>query len=620
MPAWRRTRPLCPGLPVEPGVAATATCYSSGVPERTIYQVLVETARRFGDAPALRQPLAGGGHLTYSWQQYRSAAEEIAAGLRALGVGRNTVVALASETRLEFYLADLGILANGSIAAALYPNYPASDLIATLIKANAVAAFAENPRLLQLLRAAPVRHWILLTGEAEGAITLDQLRETGRAALAEDPGRAEQQRGEVQASDAAILYLTSGATGEPKMALVTHQAVVANIDMGPEVLPLGPGDRTIAFLPSAHIAQRVVMEFLPLRCGMPVTFSESLLKLPQEIRAVQPTMLLAPPRMWERIYSSICTELKKRPAAVRKMFYGALGLGLAAADYRRRGRTVPARIRVPLALADRLLFRRIRARFGGQLRVAGSGAAPLGKDLAEFYGAIGMPLIEGYGLTEGGVATMNPLDAPEPGSIGKPLNGVELRLAEDNELLLRSPSLFSGYLNDPEATREVLREGWLHTGDLAHIDERGYVFITGRKKELIVSSTGKKVFPARVENLFKMEPLISHVLLIGDRLPYVTALVTVNPSAATDLDGMDQWQGRSAEEQAQAPPLLAAIQKVVARVNNRLAPFEQIRKFRVLWRDFTIEQGELTATMKVRRLRAMENFRDQIAELYAGRE
>ena len=590
------------------------------MPERTIYQVLVETTGRFGDAPALRQPLSSSHYLTYSWQQYRAAAEEIAAGLRALGVGRGDVVALASETRLEFYVADLGILTNGSIAAALYPNYPASDLIATLTKSRAVAAFAENPKIWQSLRSAPVRLWILLTGEAEGAVTLERLRESGRAALAGNPAESERMRGEVQASDPAILYLTSGATGEPKMALVTHQAVVANIDMAPEVLPLGPTDATVAFLPSAHIAQRVVMEFLPIRCGMPVTFSDSLLKLPQEIRTVRPTILLAPPRMWERIYSSICTELKKRPAAARKMFYGALGLALAAARHRRQGRKVPARIRTPLALADRLLFRRIRARFGGRIRVAASGAAPLGKDLAEFYEAIGMPIIEGYGLTEGGVATMNPLDAPEPGSIGKPLRGVELRLAEDNELLLRSPCLFSGYLDDPEATRAVLRDGWLHTGDLAHIDDRGYVFITGRKKELIVSSTGKKVFPARVENLFKMEPLISHVLLIGDRLPYVTALLTVNSSVAAGLGGMEAWRGRPAEEQVQAPPVLAEIQKIVTRVNSRLAPFEQVRKYRVLPREFSIEEGELTATMKVRRTRVMENFRDPIAELYAGRE
>jgi long-chain acyl-CoA synthetase len=585
------------------------------VSARTLYQVLEEAARTFGDAPALRQP-AGAEYVTYSWLQYKRAAEEIAAGLHALGIGKGDVVALNSETRLEFYISDLGIMANGSIAAAMYPSYPAKDLIRTIENVSARAVFVEDPKTLASLRDAAVEHWIVMTGEAEGAMTLDALRRLGRDTLTRDPGWMERTRATVQPSDPAILYLTSGATGEPKMALVTHHAIVSNLDMGPHVLPIGPADCTVAFLPSAHIAQRVVIELLPLRCGMPVTFAESLLKLPQEIKKVRPTILLAPPRMWERIYSTICTELRKRPAAAQKAFYAALGLALAAARYRRQGKRVPLRIRAPLVLADRLMFHKIRERFGGRLRVAASGAAPLSKDLAEFYEAVGMPLIEGYGLTEGGVACLNPIDAPKPGSIGKLLPGVEARISEDGELLLRSPCLFAGYLNDAATTAEVLRDGWLHTGDIAHIDHEGYLFITGRKKELIVSSTGKKIYPSRVENLFKTEPLVSQVLLIGDRLPYLTALFTINPIAAASLKGMEGFAGNLAE----AKPVQAEIHTAVARVNKQLAPFEQVRKYRVLPRDFTIEQGELTATMKVRRTRAMENFKDHIDELYAGRE
>ena len=593
-----------------------------GVTARTLYEVLEETARRYGTAPALRQPVGHGkeGYLTYSWNEYKQAAEEIAAGLHALGIAKGDVVALDSETRLEFYLADLGILANGSIAAALYPSYPPKDLIRTIESVQARAVFVEDAKTFATLRTSAVSHWILLTGETEGALTLAALRELGRKAIADNPELLTALRAQVTPADPAILYLTSGATGEPKMALVTHGAIVSNLDMGPAVLPLGPEDSTVAFLPSAHIAQRVVIELFPLRWGMPVTFFESLMKLPQDIRKVRPTILLAPPRMWERIYSTICTELRKRPAAARKAFYGALALGLAAARYRRQGKSVPLRIRLPLKLADRLMFRKVRDRFGGRIRVAASGAAPLGKDLAEFYEAIGMPLIEGYGLTEGGVVSLNPLDRPKPGSIGKPLPGVEVRLSEEGEIVIESPCLFSGYLNDPETTAEVLRDGCLHSGDLGHIDEEGYIFITGRKKELIVSSTGKKVYPSRVESFFKMEPLINHVLLIGDRLPFVTALFTVNLAAAHTLKGMDEWKRRPEAEAMQAPPLLAEIQKAVARVNKLLAPFEQIRKYRVLPREFSIEEGELTATMKVRRARCMENFKAQIEELYAGRE
>ena len=593
---------------------------------RTVYRVLEETARIHGEKPALHQqvpaksPKAESTCLTYSWIEYRRAAEDIAAGLRSLGIAKGDVVALDSETRLEFYLADQGILTNGSIAAAMYPSYPAKDLVRTIAACGARAVFVEDPATFQALREAPAGHWFLLTGESAGAMTLEALRERGRAAIAADPGLIERIQSEVMPSDHAILYLTSGATGEPKMALVTHQAIVANIDMGPQVLPLGPEDSTVAFLPSAHIAQRVVIEMLPMRSGMPVTFAESLLKLPQEIRRVRPTILLAPPRMWERIYSTICTELRKRPAAARQVFYTGLAVALAAARYRRQGKRVPWRLRAPLRLADRLLFRKIRARFGGRLRVAASGAAPLSKDLAEFYEAVGMPLVEGYGLTEGGVVTLNPLDRPKAGSIGKPIGDIQLRLAPDGELLVASPCLFSGYLNDPAATAEVLEDGWLHTGDIGHIDAEGFVFITGRKKELIVSSTGKKVHPSRVESLFKMEPLISQVVLIGDRLPYVTALFTLNGAATEVLKGMEEWKGRPAAEIAQAPPVQAEIRKAVARVNRHLAPFEQVRKYRILGRDFSIEKGELTATMKVRRAQVLENFKQSIDELYAGRE
>ena len=592
---------------------------------RTIYQVLEEAAAQYGDAPALRQPIVGKDgqreYLTYSWIQYKTAALEVAAGLRSIGVGKGDVVALDSETRLEFYLADLGILAAGGIAAALYPSYPPKDLIRTIHLCGAKAVFVEDPKTFQTLREAAEVPWILLTGEAEGAMTLEQLRERGRLALAENPEYVSRLKAEVSPSDYAVLYLTSGATGEPKMALVTHSSVVANLDAGPHVLPIGPDDATVAFLPSAHIAQRVVIEFLPIRMGTPVTFAESLLKLPQDIRIVRPTLLLAPPRMWERIYSTICTELRKRPAVARKAFYGALGLALAAANYKRQGKPVPVRIRAPLKIADKLFFQKVRARFGGRLTMAASGAAPLGKDLAEFYEAIGMPLIEGYGLTEGGVVALNPLDRPKAGSIGKALPGFEIRIAEqDSELLVRGPCLFSQYFNDPEATAEVLRDGWLHTGDIAFIDDEGYIFITGRKKELIVSSTGKKIHPSRVEALFKFEPLISQVMLIGDRLPYLTALFTINPAVAETLKGMSELQGRPPAEFSAAEPVQKEIQKVVARINKQLAPFEQIRKYRVLARDFSIEDGELTATMKVRRARVMENFRDSIEELYAGKE
>jgi long-chain acyl-CoA synthetase len=573
---------------------------------RTVYTVLEETARKYGKAPALHQPTGKGSYRTYSWLEYQRAGQEIACGLHRIGIRKGDTVALHSETRAEFYLADLGVLAHGSIAAALYTTYPAADQVSNLRASHAKAVFVEDPKSMQALLAAGnpslgQLHWILLTGQAEGALTLDQLRAEGRRALDRDTRAFETIHAEVRAEDPAVLYLTSGATGEPKMGLVTHAALTANIEMGPHVLKLTPSDSTIAFLPSAHIAQRVVIELVPIRMGVPVWFSESLAKLPHEMKTIRPTFLLAPPRVWERIFASITAEVKKRGALTRKMFHGAVGLGAEVARLREEGKPVPKTMLGLLKIADRLVFSKIRARLGGRIRIAASGAAPLGKDLAKFYAAIGMPLVEGYGLTEGGVVCFNPLDRPKSGSIGVKLPGVELRLADDGELLIKSPTLFSGYFSDPAATAAVLRDGWLYTGDIAEFDADGYVYITGRKKELIVSSNGKKIYPARIELLFKAEPIINQVVLIGDRLPYVTALVTVN--AAEVADSME-----------------AEVKKAVARVNRRLAPFEQIRKFRILEREFSIERGELTPTMKVRRNRVLENHRELVSELYMGRE
>ena len=296
--------------------------------------------------------------------------------------------------------------------------------------------------------------------------------------------------------------------------------------------------------------------------------------------------------------------MKKKSLLQQRIFHGAVGIGSEAARLRQEGKPIPGWMSAALKLADRLVFSKIRDRLGGKIRVAASGAAPLGKDLAQFYAAIGLPIHEGYGLTEGGVATLNPIGRSKFGSIGKPLPGVEVKLADDGELMLKSMSNFSGYFNDPVSTAAVLRDGWLYTGDIAEFDSEGYVYITGRKKDLIVSSNGKKIYPARIEGLFKSDPVINQVLLIGDKLPFVTALITLNAANAEALN----------------TPVAEHVQKTVNKVNKQLPSFEQIRKFRVLDRDFTIERGELTPTMKVRRGRVLENYRAVVSELYMGKE
>jgi long-chain acyl-CoA synthetase len=595
---------------------------------RTVFTVLEETAQRLGNAIALHQPTAvpgASGYRTFTWTDWLQISRELAVGLYSLGLRKGDIVCLLSETRAEFYLADLAIMGAGGVSAALYTSYPIPEQVKSIQALDPQFVFVEDPNTLKSLLAAydtrPPKHFVLLTGEAEGALSLETVREQGRESLASDSGIFDRIHSEVNPADAAILYLTSGATGTPKMSLTSHAAVLSNIDMGPAVLPIGPADSTVVFLPSAHIAQRIVLELLPMRMGTPVWFSESLSKLPGELKRIRPTFLLAPPRVWERMYANILNELKKRSAISRKLFYGALGLGMEAHRYRLERKPIPGWMSRSLKIADKAMFSKIRERLGGRIKVAASGAAPLGKDLSEFFAAIGMPIIEGYGLTETGVLCFNPLDRPKPGSIGKMLPGAEARIAPDGELLIKSPGLFMGYYKDEEATRSVFTsDGWMTTGDVAEVDDEGYYYITGRKKELIVSSNGKKIYPARIESLFKLEPVIGQVLLLGDKKPYITALITLNPANLSVVKGLEEYKGKSQAELAQTPAVMQAVQSAVNRVNKQLADFERIRRFRILPREFSIESGELTPTMKIRRSRVLENERALITELYLGKE
>jgi long-chain acyl-CoA synthetase len=590
--------------------------------KRTVYSLLEEAVASQGEKAALHQPVSdkdGRRYRTYSWVEYRDIVREIASGLRAIGVENGEIVGIGSETRAEFYLVDVGIMSNGSTAAALYVNSQAGEQVSALRRCGAKVVFVEDAKIYKMLMGAggaelDVR-WVVMSGLIEGVMTLEELRGRGRAAMEEDSDYFERIRLSVMPEQRAILYLTSGATGAPKFVEVSHGSLVANVDIGRKAVDLGPHDRVLAFLPSAHIAQRLGIELLPLALGVPVHFSESLARMPHEFKIVKPTFFLAPPRVWERVYASVRTEVQKKGGGAKKLFYTAIGMSADAVKLRQAGKTVPFWMRAPLALFDKIIFSKIRERLGGELTFAVSGAAPLAKELALFYEAIGMPLHEGFGLTEAGILTLNLRGKQKIGSIGQALPGVQLKLADDGELLVSGPTLGMGYFNDPQATAETFRDGWLYTGDIAAIGKDGYVSITGRKKEIIVSSNGKKVYPSKVEELFKTEPLISQMVLAGDKQPFVSALFTINTAMAEMMEGL---KGKTLAEMAASAPVQAAIKKAVKAANAQLATYEQVKKFRVLPVEFSIEGGELTPTMKVRRSRVLEIHSAAVAEMYTA--
>ena len=577
---------------------------------KTIFTVLEEAAVKYGEAPALIQPVSGVQPATYSWNQYMRIVKEVSCGLRSIGIERGDVVAIQSETRAEFYFADMGIICNGSTAAAMYTSYPQGEAIKKLRNCSAKLVFVESPKMLATLAASlssaePLDlRWVLLTGCAEGVMTLDELRAKGREAMDQDAQLFARIYLETKPEDYAIIYLTSGSTGEPKMGLVTHFAIVENLRMAPPVLLLLPTDITIAFLPSAHIVQRLVLQMMPMMYGMAVYFSESLSRLPKEIQSVQPTFLLAPPRLWERIYTNIVTEIKKKSPLIQRLFHGGLGLAMKAAECKAARKPVPFWVSLPLGIVDKIIFTKLRGVLGGRIRFAISGAAPLGKDLAMFFEAVGVPILEGFGLTEGGVTHLNSFARPKVGSIGQLLPGVKCKLMPDGEMALAGATLFSGYYKDEAATAKVFDDGWLLTGDIASVDPEGYWYITGRKKEILVASSGKKIYPNRIEGMFKAEALISQIVLVGDKRSFVTALFTLNPAAM--------------ETTADAPDDI--LKRLVKQVNLSLESHELIRKFKILPREFSIDEGEMTPTMKIRKSVVIEHFETEINEMYAGKE
>ena len=572
------------------------------------------------DAPALHQPVGGRSNRSYqvhSWREYAAAMDEIAAGFHSIGVRKGDVVALDSESRAELYLCDLGAMACGAVSAALYPTTPPKEKREQLERCHARALICESEISFARLAGAAVRTRVLMTGRAEGAISLRDLRERGRAALKDDPDLSRRLAESISPEDAAILYLTSGATGDPKIVVASHGAIIANTRAALQLIQVDADDLGFAFLPSAHIAQRLVVELMPIGAGVPIWFAESLETVAEEIRMARPTAIVAPPQVWERIRRRIEETVRREPAWKQRIFKTAIAVGVQRSRLEQTGTSAPLWMRVAGSVFERLVYRPLRGRVGGRLRLAISGAAPLAEDLAHFWAAVGIRLTEGYGITEGGVLTFNTPGRERFGSVGRPLPGVETRLADDGELLVRSPFSFSGYFEDDEATQAVLRDGWLHTGDIVRLDPDGLVYITGRKKEIIISSTGKNIFPGRIEALFRSYPLVSNVFLVGDDLPHLAALISVQAALARALPGMEAHRDLPNARLSEAEPVRDEVGRIVRKVNRSLAAAEQIKRFTVLPRDFSVEKGELTPTLKLRRQVILDRFRDEIAELYA---
>ena len=541
---------------------------------------------------------AADGWREVSWPEAAPRVEALANGLLAHGIRRGDAVAVLARTRLEWVLLDWAVMRIGAVVVGIYPTNTAKECAYILAHSESVLAFAEDDA--QRAKLASVKADTPGLREIVRFDDLAALEDEGRAFAAEHPDALEAAEREIQEDDLATLIYTSGTTGPPKGCMLTHRNLVTAAIRVQTNLEDG-GDVILLFLPLAHTFGRLAHHAGSFY-GSTVAFVADATRVGEALVAIRPTVLPSVPRIYEKIHTGVLDQIESSGGAKRAIGRWALAAGAHASRLRRAGQSVPLPLRVQVAVADRLVFAKVKDKLGGRLRVGVSGGAPLGVDVLEFFHALGLLVVEGYGLTETGSSlSVNDPEDFRFGTVGRAVEGNEVRFDEDGEILVRSDTVFAGYYKDPEATAEAFTEdGFFRTGDVGEMDADGFLKITDRKKDLIITAGGKNIAPQNLENALKASRFISQALVVGDRRPYVTALITL------EQEEIDK-SGRDPRE---------LVQEIVDDVNRDRVRVEQIKRFAILPRDFTQEDGEVTPTLKLRRKVVHEHFAQEIDELY----
>jgi long-chain acyl-CoA synthetase len=594
----------------------------------TLPRLFQQAVDRHGDRPALSSK-RDGAFRAMTYTEFGQRARALSAYLIEIGLGVGERVAILSENRPEWVIADQAIAGAGGVSVPIYPTLIPSQVAYILNDSTAavavVSTLAQRDKLLSLGSQLGHLKTILVMEELPEPDPSGRIRSfalaltAGEELLDRHSGELSRRREALRPDDLASIVYTSGTTGEPKGAMLTHGNFTSNCLAAASCFDLGPGDIELSFLPLSHVFERIV-NYVALHSGATIAFAESIETLAQNLLEVRPTFLCAVPRVLEKLYQRIQARIETEPPLRREVFYAALEIG----EFFHKVMQEEGRVVFPTNTlyhaADRLVFKQIRASLGGRLRFIVSGAAPLSPEIARFFQVAGLPVIEGYGMTESSpIITLNPPERPKIGTVGQALPGVSVRIAPDGEVVAKGPNIMKGYWNNDDATREAIdAEGWLYTGDLGSLDEDGYLTILDRKKELIVLSNGKKVAPQPIENRLTTQALLEQAMLVGEGRNYVTALLVLNQGEASRMaEGLNlSWH--SPAELVALGPVQEAIARVIDQENARVAPFEQIKRWKVLARPFSQEEDELTPTLKLKRRVIVEHFRSEIEQLYQG--
>lgn len=602
--------------------------------EINLAQLFRNRAAMYGDAVRWRQQVYGT-WLSATWRQNQAIVNSLIAGLDVLGARRGEVIGILSNTRWEWMAADWAILGLGAVSTALYPSQVASNFAFILNDVGARYLFVEGKdqyRTLASIRheIPHVRKLILFDDAAEIAdaadnpwvISFDQLRHLSQRTPAEADAFAAQCAAAIQPHDRAAIIYTSGTTGQPKGAVHTHATLMAQITGCTTMLcTIRPGMVDLLWLPLAHVIARIE-HLAGYERGIQTVVTPTVRQLVQHMREVKPDLLFSAPRVYEKAYATILGKVAASSRVKQWLFHWSERTGRQIARLRQEHAPTPPSLRLRYWVGDRLVFRDVRAAFGGRLAFAVTGAAPLAPELIEFFHAAGVLLLEGWGLTEtGGGYTLNTVDRYRIGTVGQVYPGHELRMADDGEILLRGPCICAGYHNNPEATAAAFdADGWFHTGDIGALDRDGFLRIVDRKKDLIITAGGENIAPQLVENTLRAIPCVSQACVYGDARPHLVALLTLDHDTVKGWADDHGVRYRDVPDVYGTPQFRAYLDEQVARANSRLAAYEMVRNYAILPEDFTIENELLTPVQKIRRRHIHERYRVQFEALYRPRE
>ncbi len=601
------------------------------IPIEIVPKVFRQTVGKYGDRVAMRKKDYGLWH-DISWNEYYRLAKYVGSALISMGLGKGDCVSIIGENCPEWVSIDLGIQGAGGVAVGVYTTNAWPQVEYVVKDSESKFFFVENEeqldKWLHFKDNVPSLQKVIVW-DLEGlrhfedpmVMSYEDLLEMGREIVEKEPNLYEQRTDQINPEDLSVLVYTSGTTGPPKGSMLTHRNVTWMARAIVMDDPVQDHDNVMSFLPLCHIFERLFSVFVHVTYGYTVNFIESLDTVTDNMREISPTVGYAVPRVWEKYLSAVYIRMSDATWFKKLVFGTALKIGRARATLDMNFKPVPIYLQVLYGLAYFAVFRKLKERLGfDRLRVAYSGAAPIAPDVLHFFQSIGVNLIEGYGQTEGsGVTTASRIGRVKFGTVGPPLTGVEVKIAEDGEILVKSPGVFKGYYKNPEDTAETIKDGWLFSGDVGEIDEDGYLKITDRKKDIIVTAGGKNITPQYIENKLKASSYINDAVVIGDKRKFISCLIMIDEDNVVKYAQDNKIQFSTYKDLTQSPEIVKLIQGEVDQVNETLSRVEQVKKFTLLPKKLYEEDGEVTPTMKVKRKYVNQAFGDLIEAMYKRR-